>query len=139
MTDLESPEGAPKSSATEEPVTTGAEKRARRRTKPETPHARSGSGATVDTRELPFHAAYPNDPELQELVTAFEAGNYALVRREAPLLAERSTEPQVRAAARDLRRRIEPDSLARYIVLASFVLLAALTLIAYLRQGGTGP
>ena len=68
-------------------------------------------------RERPrFLLEFPADPELQRLVYAFEAGNYAAVREDAPKLAERTEDPIVRAAARELRRRIDPDPLMKYML-----------------------
>ncbi|MEO6600111.1 MAG: hypothetical protein ABIQ16_09585 [Polyangiaceae bacterium] len=71
----------------------------------------------ADGRERPrFLLDFPNDPELQRLVRAFEAGNYAVVREDAPKLAERTDDLIVRAAARELRRRIDPDPLMKYML-----------------------
>ena len=93
----EAPERAPESSATTELI-------------PELPLDEQG-------RERPrFLLEFPNDPELQRLVRAFEAGNYALVREDAPELAARTEDPVVRAAARELRRRIDPDPLMKYLL-----------------------
>src|SRR5215207_409091 len=65
-------------------------------------------------RERPrFLLGFPQHPDLQRLVGAFEAGNYALVRNEAEGLAERAESAAVRDAALELRRRIEPDPLAK--------------------------
>ena len=71
----------------------------------------------ADGRERPrFLLEFPADPELQRLVSAFEAGNYHAVREGAPQLAERTLDPIVRAAARELRRRIDPDPLMKYLL-----------------------
>ncbi|MET0793472.1 MAG: hypothetical protein ABW061_18265 [Polyangiaceae bacterium] len=71
----------------------------------------------ADGRERPrFLLEFPADPELQRLVRAFEAGNYQAVREGAPQLAERTEDPIVRAAARELRRRIDPDPLMKYLL-----------------------
>jgi len=71
----------------------------------------------ADGRERPrFLLEFPADPELQRLVRAFEAGNYQAVRDGAPELAERTEDPIVRAAARELRRRIDPDPLMKYLL-----------------------
>lgn len=78
-----------------------------------------------------FLLDYPEDPALERLIAAFEAGNYALVRREAEGVAQNATDPLVRAAALELRARIEPDPLARYLLMASVLLLVLLTLWAY--------
>jgi len=68
-------------------------------------------------RERPgFLLAFPDDPELQRLVQAFEAGNYEAVRLGAPRLAESTENAAVRAAARELRRRIDPDPLMKYLL-----------------------
>ncbi len=64
-----------------------------------------------------FADAYPRDEALDELVAAFERGNFAHVRRRGPLLAEQADDPEVQAAARDLLRRIQPDPLALFLVL----------------------
>lgn len=85
-----------------------------------------------------FLLDFPADPELDRLVTAFEAGNYALVRDEAPKLAEKTEDPRIRDAALELRRRIDPDPLARYLVLASAGLFLFLVLWTYFGHGGHG-
>ncbi|MES1173763.1 MAG: hypothetical protein ABUL62_05490 [Myxococcales bacterium] len=77
----------------------------------------------ADGRERPrFLLEFPADPELQRLVRAFEAGNYQLVREGAPTLAERTEDPIVRAAARELRRRIDPDPLMKYLLWVALAL-----------------
>jgi len=81
-----------------------------------------------------FILDFPVDEALEPLIAAFEAGNYAYVRREAPKVAERAKDPAVRAAALELRRRIDPDPLAIYLVAASALLLVFLVLWLYLRQ-----
>jgi len=71
----------------------------------------------ADGRERPrFLLAFPEDPELQRLVRAFEAGNYEAVRLGAPRLAETTESAAVRAAARELRRRIDPDPLMKFLL-----------------------
>jgi hypothetical protein len=81
-----------------------------------------------------FLLAYPEDPALERLVTAFEQGNYALIRREADAVANAAADPAVRDAALELRRRIEPDPLAKYLLLIAVLLLVYLVAWAY-RQG----
>ena len=66
-------------------------------------------------RRLPFAAAYPAHEGLDQLLVAFEAGNYAYVRREAPRLIEATSDDEVREAARDLRRRIDPEPTAAFL------------------------
>jgi hypothetical protein len=71
----------------------------------------------AEGRERPrFLLEFPNDPELQRLARAFEAGNYEAVRSGASKLAEATEDPIVRAAARELRRRIDPDPLMKYLL-----------------------
>jgi hypothetical protein len=83
-------------------------------------------------RERPrFLLAFPEHPELARLSAAFEAGNYALVRAEAEGLAERTEDPAVRDAALELRRRIEPDPLAKYLLALTAALLLFLAYFAY--------
>ena len=73
-----------------------------------------------------FARAFPRDPALDALVTAFEAGDYARVRREAPALARQTESDAVRAAARDLARRLDPDPIAVYLLAAAALLLVFL-------------
>lgn len=100
------------------------------------PSARKAADAAPadDWRRLPFTRAYPRDPELDALVAAFEKGNYAKVRAEAPLLAKRATDAEVARAARDLRARIEPDPLASYLIAGTGLLLAFLVAWFYTHQ-----
>jgi hypothetical protein len=104
-------------------------KRRRRRAEPP-PAARSPLDA--DGRERPaFLLSFPNDPDLERLIFAFEAGNYALVRSEAPALAQRTADPEVRNAARELYRRIQPDPLIKYLLAVSVALLVFLVIYFY--------
>jgi hypothetical protein len=83
-------------------------------------------------RERPrFLLGFPQHPELARLSAAFEAGNYALVRDEAEALAERAESPAVRDAALELRRRIDPDPLAKYLLALTGALLLFLAYFAY--------
>lgn len=83
-------------------------------------------------RERPrFLLGFPPHAELARLSAAFEAGNYALVREEAEALAERAESPAVRDAALELRRRIDPDPLAKYLLALTAALLLALAYFAY--------
>jgi hypothetical protein len=49
------------------------------------------------------------------------------VRDEAPKLAARATDERVRAAANDLRARLEPDPLSKALLALTLVLLAGLS------------
>ena len=80
-----------------------------------------------------FAEGYPRDPALDRLVTAFSYGNHRLVRDEAEPLAKRTGDLRVAAAARDLRRRLEPDRLAFVLLGTTALLLLVLTAWA-LRQ-----
>lgn len=99
------------------------------------PRAPAAAPSGADGRETelePFLQGFPSTPELDRLVSAFRSGNYALVRREAPALAQSTVDPRVAQAALELRRRIDPDPLARYILFVSVGLLVMLVLVAYL-------
>jgi hypothetical protein len=78
-----------------------------------------------------FILDFPEDPELDVLVSAFESGNYKKVRAEADALAGKTSNPKVREAALELRRRIDPDPLVKYLLALSFTLLLFLTVWAY--------
>lgn len=82
--------------------------------------------ARFDASTPRFARGYPQDPALDRLVLAFSRGNHAIVRREAPELQRRTTDPAVAAAARDLRRRLEPDPLAYVLLGTTALLLVAL-------------
>ncbi|HTM45911.1 MAG TPA: hypothetical protein VL137_13215, partial [Polyangiaceae bacterium] len=83
-------------------------------------------------RERPrFVLAFPRDPELDLLVAAFEAGNYAQVRRDAPRLAASAANEQVRNAALELRRRIDPDPTVVFLLGLAFALLILIAVWAY--------
>jgi hypothetical protein len=99
-----------------------------RRRKKRKKRAASPEASSVDERrDRPaFARAFPRDPALDALVAAFEAGDYARVRREAPALAKATEHDDVRAAARELRRRLDPDPLALYLLGGAALLLAFL-------------
>jgi hypothetical protein len=87
-----------------------------------------GAAGAPSTHRPAFAARYPSDRDLDLLIGAFVAGDFARVRREAPSLADKSENPEVRAAALDLRRRIEPSPFALYLLCLGVVLLAYLYL-----------
>lgn len=80
-------------------------------------------------RERPrFLLRFPQDQSLEALIAAFEAGNYARVREDAPKLARSTERLDVKAAAEELLRRIEPDPLLKFLLgvaAALFVLVVA--------------
>jgi hypothetical protein len=85
-----------------------------------------------DGRERPgFLLEFPEDPELQRLVRAFEAGNYEAVRLGAPRLAETTEDLAVRGAARELRRRIDPDPLMKYLLWVAIALFVFVVWYTY--------
>jgi hypothetical protein len=77
-----------------------------------------------------FLLRYPHDRELEPLIAAFEEGDFAKVRREAPALARRTSSEAVRRAALELRRRIDPDPLL--VVLLVFALSLFAFLVAWI-------
>lgn len=70
------------------------------------------TSSTEDFERPAFAERFPRHPELDALVRAFEEGDYARVRVEAPKLAERVEDAAVAEAARELRKRLDPDPLA---------------------------
>jgi hypothetical protein len=136
VSDDEPEEQAPQ----EGPPATSEERRRRRKKR-----RRAVAAATEEAREAPepeaepeadpepedesipaFARAFPREPALDALVAAFEAGDYARVRREAPALARQTGDDRVRAAARELRRRLDPDPVAVYLLVAAALLLTFL-------------
>jgi hypothetical protein len=86
----------------------------------------------VDGRERPaFLLEFPVDPELQRLARAFEVGNYEAVRLGAPRLIETTEDAAVRDAARELRRRIEPDPLMKYLLWVAIALFVFVVWYTY--------
>jgi hypothetical protein len=75
-----------------------------------------------------FLLEFPEDPQLELLILAFEAGNFAEVRAQAPRLAASTADDAVRRAALELRRRTDPDPLLLLLLglcIALFVFLVA--------------
>ena len=96
----------------------------RRRTA--TPRPTTAEDVDLDESRPAFARAWPNDAALDALVAAFETGDYARVRREAPTLAERTASNAVRRAARELERRLDPDPVAVYMLMVAGALLTLL-------------
>jgi hypothetical protein len=93
-------------------------------------HRRSALDASG--RERPrFLLDYPEDPALERLIAAFEAGDYDSVRKLAPKIDAHSTDPAVKNAAREIRRRIDPDPLIRYLLFISIGLLLFVVATVY--------
>jgi hypothetical protein len=89
----------------------------------------------AEGRERPrFLLEFPNDPALQQLVSAFEAGNYRAVREGSAKLSASTEDPIVRAAARELSRRIEPDPLMKYLLFVALGLFVFVVWYTYQGQ-----
>ncbi len=115
-----------------EPGKASRPKRKKRKAKPAPSGPELRPELDAQGRERPrFLLAFPKHPELEPLIEAFERGNFALIRREAPALAERADDPAVRDAALELRRRIDPDPLIKYLFAVSIGLLLFLAAYAY--------
>jgi cobalamin biosynthesis Mg chelatase CobN len=86
-----------------------------------------GERAGARREDVPaFAQSFPRDAALDALLAAFEAGDYGKVRKEAPLLAKSAEDPAVRKAAAELRRRLDPDPIAVYLLGAAALLLVFL-------------
>ena len=82
-----------------------------------------------------FVLDFPKHPELDRLVRAFELGNYAFVREHGKKLAESSSDADVKNAAGELLRRIEPDPLVRILFGMTIALLLFMVFYAYRAHG----
>jgi hypothetical protein len=74
-----------------------------------------------------FARDFPRDPELDALVAAFEAGNFARVRSDAARLVASAKDDAVKRAAEALVARTKPDPVAALLVGITAVLLVALS------------
>jgi hypothetical protein len=92
-------------------------------------HRRARHNALGEERPA-FLLDFPDDPELELLIVAFETGNFARVRRDAPELARRTQDESVRRAALELRGRIDPDPLL--VVLLLFTLSLFVFILAWI-------
>jgi hypothetical protein len=86
------------------------------------PAGETSASAGGDDRPL-FARDFPSDAELDRLVAAFEAGNYALVRSGANQLVHATKNEAVRRSARQLLTRIEPDRTAVLLLGVAVALL----------------
>lgn len=90
--------------------------------------AETGGATDAKTDDRPaFARDWPKNAALDRLLLAFQRGNYAFVRTEAPRIVGGKADPRVRAAAADLRRRIDPDPLAGILLLVAIALLVTLS------------
>jgi len=127
---------APGSDVQSEALAEAAPKKKKRRKERTEEAAAEDSLATrpldAQGRERPlFLTEFPEDPELSRLVAAFEAGNYALIRSDAERLAKRTGDARIRDAALELRRRIDPDPLIKYLLGLAVALLLFLVFYSY--------
>ena len=74
-----------------------------------------------------FARDFPRDDALDALVRAFARGDYALVRAEAPKLAQAAQDERVALAARILRQRVEADPIGKGILGLSLLVLVVLS------------
>lgn len=116
----------------EEPAETAprpARPKRKKRRAPDTEREVEAGDEERRPRQIPaFARDFPADPALAALVAAFEQGDYARVRREAPLLVQQTESVAVRKAARELRKRLDPDPVAVYLLAGAGLLLAFLAL-----------
>jgi len=104
-------------------------------TKAPTATPESAPALDAEGRERPrFLLEFPHDPALQQLLRAFEAGNYRAVRTGAAKLAKSTDDPIVAAAARELGRRIEPDPLMKYLLFVALGLFVFIVWYTYQGQ-----
>ena len=75
----------------------------------------------------PFAADFPRDPELDGLVAAFEAGDFARVKEGVPRILASPADDAVKTAAKALLARTRPDPLATLLLAISAVLLVLLS------------
>jgi hypothetical protein len=90
-------------------------------------NAKGEKGEQGESRRPRFARDFPREAALDVLVEAFERGDYAQVRKAAPELEKTATDEAVKAAARTLVERTEPDPLAVRLLLLTGALLVAFT------------
>jgi hypothetical protein len=86
----------------------------------------------TDGRERPaFLLNFPEVPELERLIAAFERGDFKMVREQAPTLIASTKDDEVRAAAQQLITRTQPDPVLKLFLMTSLGLLLFVTLWVY--------
>ena len=93
--------------------------------------AKEAAPSDTKARRPRFARRFPRDAALDALVDAFDEGNYAKVRREAPELAEKTSNDDVKVAALELRRRIDPDPLSIALMVLACTLLVVLAIFYF--------
>jgi hypothetical protein len=130
-------DGNPASESTGDASATARPKRKKKKRSAPDPEAPARAELDVTGRERPaFLLNFPADPELELLIAAFEAGNYRAVRERAPRLAERTERAEVKAAALELARRIEPDPLVKFLLAVGILLFVAVVAYVYHSHAG---
>ena len=112
--------------------------RKKKRKKKGPPKSEAPAAAVAGDDRSVFARAYPDDPQLNRLVAAFDAGDYATVRARAHDLVHATKNDDVRRAARDLLRRIEPDRTAALLLGVAVALLAFLSWWHWSHPHGAG-
>lgn len=85
------------------------------------------------SREAKHMTTQQTPPDsLQQALTAFERGNYALARKIANKLADDS-DKNVASEAQELLVRLSPVPIGKYLLLLTGILLLATTMFAYLK------
>ena len=90
--------------------------------------AEAGAAEVELGPDLPaFARGFPRDEALDGLLAAIERGDHAAVRAGASRLAKEAPRDDIRRAAGELLRRIDPDPLAATLLLAAVAMLAFLS------------
>jgi hypothetical protein len=83
---------------------------------------------SLSRQDVPaFARGFPENDLLDELVLAFQAGDYAKVRRDAPRIASASDDDEVKRAAQELVRRTRADPLMKWLLVFTGALLLTLS------------
>jgi hypothetical protein len=82
-----------------------------------------------------FAREMPRDPDVDALLAAFDAGDFARVRREAARLEASAADEAVKGAARAIAARTKADPLAVALVAITAALLVFLSLWWVMHDG----
>jgi hypothetical protein len=94
----------------------------------------------VDPARPTFARDYPRDPELDAMVAAFTAGNFARVHEGAARIAASSSDEALKRASAELVGRTKADPLATLLIVVTAALLLALAAFWVLHDGpGAAP
>ncbi len=89
--------------------------------------------ADAGAKRPDFASGYPESETLDVLLRAFDAGDFAAVRKGTSALLATETDDAILEATADLRRRIYPGATAVYILALSVGLLLFLAGYYWLR------